>query len=771
MSQLDRREGFVTSYAGLFIEHPERPVVTQVRIPLVQRDYAQGRPDQRAAEIRGSFLDALHAAVSGGQLIGLDFIYGDIDEEGALLPLDGQQRLTTLFLLHWFLCLRAGEQPSSQGWSRFSYDTRASARRFCERVVLHPPPRDEVGLAEWIVDQAWFLHGWRNDPTIRSMLTMIGAIEARFAGTDAASAWSRLTDPEEPAISFLLLPIEEIGAGDELYIKMNSRGKPLTPFENFKARLEQTLAWCGTRADELAHKIDGLWSDLLWPMRGDDDVVDDEFMRLLELVIEVCEWREDRVVGGFLHQRAKVVFGPDNPKSEEHLSFLFRTFDVWSGYDDVTSTFHRMFTTEHRSAQAGEAQSVVLFGVDVQPDLFTDCGRTYGELRGNARVFSLAQTLLLYAVLLHRIHASPDFSRRLRVLRNLLAASVDEVRRENMPKLVADTEALVLAASVGDGLAALTTFTRALVAGEQEKLSFLDEWPDLSPVVWRLEDHPLLRGSLSPFELDPTSLEDHSEGFRDLFDYPSHWPELTGALLAADDYQRRRPNSEGWQFGSGSAANDAVWRGLFTGARADVSPTRAALTFLLNAFGGSGRDAESFLDEFTESWLQRRAAGEHLDWRYYLVRYPRMREGASGIYFGSNGVLGYSLCMLRKTQLNSNYRDPFLLAILEQSGSQKDVKDPWFTGYPSAPRWMELRRSSTGLRCVESGIELNAPQLAEHRAVFDELCARSSDVVTGTDGCRMPVEQRALPDGTVVDVEDRVAKGAAVLNRLVEAGL
>ena len=78
--------------------------------------------------------------------------------------------------------------------------------------------------------------------------------------------------------------------------------------------------------------------------------------------------------------------------------------------------------------------------------------RSYGELRGNARVFPLAQTLLLYAVVLHRIHASPDFPRRLRILRNLLAGSVDEVRRENMPKLVADVEVLVRADSPAQAL-------------------------------------------------------------------------------------------------------------------------------------------------------------------------------------------------------------------------------------------------------------------------------------------------------------------------------
>ncbi len=43
---------------------------------------------------------------------------------------------------------------------------------------------------------------------------------------------------------------------EDLYIKMNSRGKPLTEFENFKARFEQDIGH-SARADEFAHKIDG----------------------------------------------------------------------------------------------------------------------------------------------------------------------------------------------------------------------------------------------------------------------------------------------------------------------------------------------------------------------------------------------------------------------------------------------------------------------------------------------------------------------------------
>lgn len=75
--------------------------LNKIVIPLIQRDYAQGRIDKDINRVRSRFLQALYRAVTGDPIT-LDFVYGDIDEEGTMTPLDGQQRLTTLFLLHWY---------------------------------------------------------------------------------------------------------------------------------------------------------------------------------------------------------------------------------------------------------------------------------------------------------------------------------------------------------------------------------------------------------------------------------------------------------------------------------------------------------------------------------------------------------------------------------------------------------------------------------------------------------------------------------------------
>ena len=79
----------------------ELVTLSKIIIPIIQRDYAQGRTSDDVNRKRERFLEALKDAVTT-KPITLDFVYGDISKDGVMTPLDGQQRLTTLFLLYWY---------------------------------------------------------------------------------------------------------------------------------------------------------------------------------------------------------------------------------------------------------------------------------------------------------------------------------------------------------------------------------------------------------------------------------------------------------------------------------------------------------------------------------------------------------------------------------------------------------------------------------------------------------------------------------------------
>lgn len=281
-----------------------------IEIPLIQRDYAQGR--LTAEQIREEFLDALQGALERkpddeSLPLNLDFIYGSVEEcdNGRFFPLDGQQRLTTLFLLHWYLAWNdncwdefRGFLSSAQDGSLFSYRVRPSSKEFFDALVAYCPdcvPAQVETLGRMIVDQPWYFRNWRLDPTIQSCLNMLDTIHDRFR--DSVGLYYRLVDHKHPAITFQLLDLEDFGLSDDLYIKMNARGKPLTEFENFKARYESVLERLFAKetrtvdgqslplAKYFARQMDTKWADFFWTHRDTEtNLYDKAVMNLFRTV-------------------------------------------------------------------------------------------------------------------------------------------------------------------------------------------------------------------------------------------------------------------------------------------------------------------------------------------------------------------------------------------------------------------------------------------------------------------------------------------------------
>lgn len=281
----------------------------QVRIPTIQRDYAQGRKEQQI--VRDDFIKALHGALclsadDPALPLDLDFVYGSV-VDNAFQPLDGQQRLTTLFLMHWYLAWTDGRGDDfrsrfvENGRSRFSYKVRPTSGDFIDAFANYTPgiPAADVKQlpSELIKDRPWYFRNWRLDPTIRSALTMLDRMHEVFRGT--SGLYGRLTDDERPAITFQLLDLERFNLSDDLYIKMNARGKSLTPFETFKARFKRHLEngfedVCADLrgstpiVEFFSERIDNRWSEFFWRSRDRNTATfDAAAMNLLRTVIMV----------------------------------------------------------------------------------------------------------------------------------------------------------------------------------------------------------------------------------------------------------------------------------------------------------------------------------------------------------------------------------------------------------------------------------------------------------------------------------------------------
>jgi hypothetical protein len=103
---------------------------------------------------------------------------------------------------------------------------------------------------------------------------------------------------------------------------------------------------------------------------------------------------------------------------------------------------------------------------------------------------------------------------------------------------------------VNGDLGAVTGFRRNQVEDERRKQEFLDASPELADALFRLEDHSILRGNLSAFELNSDTFRQRAEAFEAAFKDRRQWLGLTGALLTFGDYQRQRAGSRAWQFGT-----------------------------------------------------------------------------------------------------------------------------------------------------------------------------------------------------------------------------
>lgn len=744
----------LVSFNGLF----NRSIADQlplraIEIPLIQRDYAQGRTSPAVNRIRAQFLDAIYDAVTDKSPLALDFVYG-ANQEGVFYPLDGQQRLTTLFLLHWYIAARANALGDNLPWKSFSYDTRPSARLFCQRLVQYQPANQHVIISADIRDQPWFLHSWRNDPTIEAMLVMLDALQERFCEVDCPVAWQRLIHQTKPAIAFYLLPIDEPGFGEDLYIKMNSRGKPLTPFENFKARFGQLIERSHpTKGDDFAHRMDGRWLDVFWTYRGSAFNVDDKILRYVNFILEICAWSQETTMAEDLDEMTSVVFRPENASSKESLKFLFAAFEAWVNFD-VTKHMSALFRLQGFNS-ASETNGITLFPPLSSADLLESCMSDYGEKKGNARKYSWPSTLLLYAVLLDRIDPAEGFSRQLRIVRNLIEASSNELRLEKMPGLLADVRRIV----VDRTLEGCNAFNQAQLDDEVAKEAFLSANDDLRNLLYDLEDHHLLRGNLAAFELDRDVFARRAKAFHRFF-LDDQFNKLTGAILSIGDYSRRLNNERIHLFGS---VNPRAWFELLAGTGRDKAvATRATLGAFLDEVSTSTEDVSSTLTNLQQKWLAAKNDGAGYDWRWYFVRYPIMRDGHSGKYVGEEGHLRYSICMLNKHQMNSIYRDAFLSAIHIESGMGDAVMPLEFSGHETSPRLMVMAKSGIGIRCTFEGFELKAEPSERYAQVKRELSIDDRDIL---------VVKKVSFGGAELDAVDRVQIGADLLRRLVGAGL
>lgn len=259
----------------------------QIVIPSLQRDYVQGNRRDKISP----FIDYLLEGLEGKDGIDLNYMYGTIlkDDDGttSFVPIDGQQRMTTLWLLRLYLTARANvQQPGTHRpmVQRLEYRTREYAREFCRALSEHVDAivTPELKLVDF-TQQPWFIDAWRHDVTVQGCMATLQIIDEKIGSRSA----SELLEQFDEKIRFSLQTLDD-DINDDIYIKMNGRGIHLTEFENLKAWLDQRVEreYDSNFIRRWQHCMDNEWADMVWQnrcVRKDDDEnpIDNLMLRLL----------------------------------------------------------------------------------------------------------------------------------------------------------------------------------------------------------------------------------------------------------------------------------------------------------------------------------------------------------------------------------------------------------------------------------------------------------------------------------------------------------
>jgi hypothetical protein len=626
-----------------------------VEVPKVQRDYAQGRTDADTSLVRRNLLQDMKASILREKPpLDLNFVYGKINSEGRFIPIDGQQRLTTLFLLYVYAY--HDDEEKTPLLRKFTYETRKSSRDFLERLVEH---REEVFTSNApsyeIEDSEWFVSGWKHDPTIQSALVMLDEIKETL--TDVDSLADSLSGEGYEPIVFKFLDIEDLGMEDSLYIKLNARGKPLTLFENFKARLIGRAKELDVDfRDEFEHLFDGKWTDLFWESHKED--FDRTFLVFF---------------GVFLMNQKTISSDYSN----------------WSNAFDYETFDEKMF----------EAIYHTLNYIGENPDDIETRSLFFAALSEERRYHD---RVLFHAITTYLYHSggtdTGSFGQWRRILRNLTQnTEIDDSRTyeraidgiSNLKDQWADL--LSYFAEKGD----VSGFSVEQVSEEQAKAQLIQDSDVFAQAIYAAEKHPYFSGQIRSalyYAEDPDGAFDidifnaYWEKISALFEKskPVHDNLLRRALLALGDYTM--PVGDYLTL----CVNDPNEGESTPSMKRLFSNHGAVVRSLLDAID-VGNDIGKQLDGIIA-----KPTVPTSDWRYCFIKYPEL--------FKSMSVANLRLRVANKEMLivpnkfSNGYNRMVFLAALAEALKEKNVETWQNSGQGTwAKHWMRIGDEDEGV--------------------------------------------------------------------------
>jgi uncharacterized protein with ParB-like and HNH nuclease domain len=251
----------------------------QLVIPEIQRDYVWKINDVL------DFLSYIKEGFDGDEedqpYLGFIYAYNDRDYPFKYFLIDGQQRVTTIYLL-----LLACYHKFGKGLPDYMFNRQQLKIDYKVRQATHDLITDLVNFCKdnpaldfTIENQIWFHKEYITDRTINNIIANSYCIYEWLEQVEDLPKFIKFIEDE---ISLSYYHVEESRQGEDLYIYMNSRGRQLEPNETLKAKflakIENKNSW-GTKWE--------LWQDFFWKQKGsrpDADAGFNDFLRMVQII-------------------------------------------------------------------------------------------------------------------------------------------------------------------------------------------------------------------------------------------------------------------------------------------------------------------------------------------------------------------------------------------------------------------------------------------------------------------------------------------------------
>ena len=230
-------------------------------IPEIQRDYVWGNNEIVLRRFLKNIFNNIINDKENKLDIGFFYSYKVYQNEEIYALIDGQQRITTLVLLYWYLGI--GEDYIK----KFKFKVRENCNNFLEKLLEENISKigkiNGESISKRIKNCIWYLSIWDNDPTVKSMLKALDIIENEFNKITENKEY--IKNNIENKIIFTCITNDNRSLEKE-YISLNARGRELEKYEKLKAILVEDM----DNRNEWLKKWEKDWQDILWECKGDN---------------------------------------------------------------------------------------------------------------------------------------------------------------------------------------------------------------------------------------------------------------------------------------------------------------------------------------------------------------------------------------------------------------------------------------------------------------------------------------------------------------------